>query len=149
MRHILKQLTPILQKSLSHTSNKQYINVTQIIGYPHQMRFCSTEVKDKRGTEIYCGALSPQIKSVKLFSITTSIAGIIGQPILLSKTAELGKIATGAAFCFVGFFTFVTPILLHLITKKYVTTLHYNEERDTYTATTITMFLTKREVIIV
>ena len=53
-----------------------------------------------------------------------------------------------AAVCgFVGFFTFVTPFLLHLVTKKYVTELHYNSTTDEYIATVISFFLTKKKII--
>ncbi|CAD7003981.1 unnamed protein product [Ceratitis capitata] len=44
---------------------------------------------------------------------------------------------------FAGFFTFVTPLLLHFITKKYVTEIHYNPKSDEYTATTISILLYK------
>lgn len=46
----------------------------------------------------------------------------------------------------VGFFTFVTPVLLHVITKKYVTEITYDESTEEYTATTISFFLTKIQV---
>lgn len=45
-----------------------------------------------------------------------------------------------------GFFTFVTPLLLHFITKKYVTELHYNPQTEEYTATTISLLLQKIKV---
>lgn len=45
----------------------------------------------------------------------------------------------------VGFFTFVTPFLLHVVTKRYVTELYYNPKEQEYIATTINFFLMKKE----
>lgn len=46
----------------------------------------------------------------------------------------------------VGFFTFVTPLLLHLITKKYVTHLDYDPKSKQYIATVITFFCRQKKV---
>lgn len=142
MGHIIKQVSPFVQKAILSTSCTK--NITKLLGYN---RWCSTKaVEDLKGRQIYSGMLTSQIKSVKVFSLTTSMAGIIGQPLLYKQIEQMGALASGAAMCFVGFFTFVTPVLLHLVTKKYVIAMHYNDEKDTYTATTLTLLLTKREV---
>ena len=52
-------------------------------------------------------------------------------------------LATGAFF---SFFTFATPLLIHWISKKYVTDLYYNTEKDSYTAYTYTLLLRKKKV---
>lgn len=46
----------------------------------------------------------------------------------------------------VGFFTFVTPFLLHVITKRYVTELFYDPKTREYTAVIITFFLVKKQI---
>ncbi|KAF6201260.1 hypothetical protein GE061_005707 [Apolygus lucorum] len=98
--------------------------------------------------EVYYGPLSARIRSVKLFSLMTSIMGICAQPVILQRAAELeASSAAIAATCgFVGFFTFVTPLLLHSVTKKYVTSVTYDKEADSYTATIYTLFLRKRGI---
>lgn len=95
---------------------------------------------------IYHGVLSRQIRAVKVFSLTSSIAGILLQPMLYEKSQELGGIGMTVAVCsMVGFFTFVTPLLLHLVTRKYVIDMEFDHETETYTASTISFFLyTKR-----
>ncbi|CAO1349979.1 unnamed protein product [Diamesa serratosioi] len=96
--------------------------------------------------QVYYGSLTPNIRAVKMFSLTTSIGGIIAQPVLYNQAIDMGS-STGivVAVCgFVGFFTFVTPFLLHLITKKYVTELDYNPSTNEYTATVISFFLRKK-----
>lgn len=85
---------------------------------------------------------------MKVFSLTTSLAGLIAQPVLYEQAAKLGSSTPViVAVCsFVGFFTFVTPFLLHVITKRYVTELHYDPLTNEYDATVITFYLTKQHV---
>merc|ERR1712086_907763 len=75
---------------------------------------------------IYQGILSTQIKLVKAFSLTTSAIGIGCQPILLmnmqQQSANIAVMAGAGAF--LSFFTLATPILIHHISKKYVTQLN-------------------------
>lgn len=46
----------------------------------------------------------------------------------------------------VGFFTFVTPILLNIVTKKYVINVTFDPDKEIYTAETLTFFLRKRKL---
>ena len=46
----------------------------------------------------------------------------------------------------VGFFTFFTPLLIHTVTKKYVTEIIYDPIKQEYTATVLNFFLTKKKV---
>jgi hypothetical protein len=106
-----------------------------------------TSDQQQKLLKVYYGVLTPQIRAVKVFSLTSSILGVIAQPILLEKGSQIGGIPMVVALCgFVGFFTFVTPLLLHWITKKYITELHYDEQKDEYIATTITFFLRQKKV---
>lgn len=103
---------------------------------------------DETGAEIiYTGKFKSRVLRVKLFSFSTSIMGVSATPILLQKSSELGgtALATVAGFmCAV--FTFLTPMLLHFITKKYVIQITHNPATDEYVATTISFFLMKNEV---
>ena len=78
----------------------------------------------------------------------TSAIGIGCQPILLfnmqQNSANIAVMAGAGAF--LSFFTFATPILIHQISKKYVTQLNYNKLEDTYTAMTYSFFLRRKEV---
>lgn len=103
--------------------------------------------EDGQLQRVYYGSLAPRMKLVKLFSLTTSLAGIAAQPILMEQGMKIGGTGMAVALCTVGgFFTFVTPLLLHFITKKYVTELHYNPVTEEYTATTISIILMKIKV---
>ena len=121
---------------------------------PHQAVVMSKYLSSKSDPppnpkRIYYGSLTPQIRAVKVFSLSTSIAGLFAQPILIEQTSKMGG-STGVliAVCgFVGFFTFVTPMLLHLITKKYVTEIEYDPITEEYMAIVISFLLTKKQVI--
>lgn len=97
--------------------------------------------------KIYYGTLTPKIQAVKVFSLTTSVVGLAVQPMLMEQGAKLGGTPMVVFMCgFAGFFTFVTPLILHFVTKKYVTEIHYDAGSQEYTATTISFLLTKKQV---
>lgn len=110
----------------------------------------SDTASDGHGFKVYNGILTPQIRMVKVFSLATSLGGIVAQPILLEQASKIGGTPMIVAICgFAGFFTFVTPLLLHLITKRYVTELHYDDAKKEYTASTITFLLQKQMVSVI
>lgn len=103
---------------------------------------------DENGAEIvYTGKFQKRILRVKLFSLGTSFMGIAAQPTLLKKGLEIGGTGLATFLCsLAGIFTFVTPVLLHFITKKYVIKITHDPKTDEYVATTISFFLMKNEV---
>ncbi|KPJ08219.1 Transmembrane protein 70-like, mitochondrial [Papilio machaon] len=103
--------------------------------------------EDNKLERIYYGPLTPQIKAVKIFSLSSSAAGLVAQPIILREASTIGSTSLLIAICsVVGFFTFVTPLLLHVITKKYVTEVYYNPETMSYTAVTLNFFLVPKKL---
>lgn len=69
------------------------------------------------------------------------------QPVLYREVTALDSVPIAvAAYSLVGFFTVATPILLHLITKKYVTTMEYDKVNDVYSAVTYNFFCIPKEV---
>lgn len=107
----------------------------------------ATNVESEALQRVYYGSLSSRMKAVKVFSLTTSLAGLAAQPILMEQGMKLGGTGMAVFLCgFAGIFTFVTPFLLHFITKKYVTEIHYNPQTDEYVATTISIILQKIQV---
>jgi transmembrane protein 70 len=51
-----------------------------------------------------------------------------------------------ALYSAVGIFTFVTPFLIHFITKKYVTDIMFDPVTEEYTASVYKFFPIKRKV---
>ena len=131
-------------KNLSAATSKLCPKVDSNQQNPENLGKCTAE----HDQTIYEGILSTQIKLVKAFSLTTSAIGISCQPFLFLKmqtaTANVAVMAgTGA---FMAFFTFATPMLIHHVSKKYVTELNYNQLEDSYTAITYSLFLRRKEV---
>ncbi|XP_075229036.1 transmembrane protein 70 homolog, mitochondrial [Lycorma delicatula] len=97
--------------------------------------------------EVYRGSICNYVYRVKAFSLMTSVFSLATQPFILNRALESEEvnIAIIVGSCtFVGFFTFVTPLLLHLITKKYILRLHYCPKTNSYTATTYSFFLNNK-----
>uniref|UniRef100_A0A1B0D8R8 Transmembrane protein 70 n=1 Tax=Phlebotomus papatasi TaxID=29031 RepID=A0A1B0D8R8_PHLPP len=118
-------------------------------GIPNERRHNLTSVRyssnnaEEGAEKVYSGPLTGKMKAVKVFSLTTSITGIAAQPIVIEQASNLGGTPLVVLMSgFVGFFTFVTPVLLHWITKKYVTAMTFNPKNEEYIATTISFFLT-------
>jgi len=99
--------------------------------------------------EIYRGILATQIKLVKGFSLTTSLISLSCQPVLyytLQSGSEKPMALMLGMGAFMSFFTFATPLLVHYVSKKYVTEMYYNRVTDTYTAITYSLFLRKNQI---
>jgi len=107
------------------------------------------EEHDDPEKTIYRGILSAQIKLVKSFSLMTSVIGLGCQPLIYLKVSAAGSaslpfVVAGGAF--LSFFTFATPLLIHWVSKKYVTEMLYNRIENTYTAVTYSFLLRKKEI---
>jgi transmembrane protein 70 len=101
----------------------------------------------KGSIQVYYGNLTPQIRAVKIFSLLSSVTGLATQPVLVHQVQNLGTPTVVALFGVVGFFTFVTPFLLHMITKKYITYIYFDSGAGNYSAIYLTFFLREKKVI--
>lgn len=104
----------------------------------------SRTIGDEKHIVVYQGRLEKDIFRVKVFSMSTSVLGLVFQPILYQYASSLPLLIGACSVA--GFFTFVTPVLLHQLTKKHVNRVTYNEAEDTYTAHTTTFFFQKRQI---
>ncbi|XP_053323033.1 transmembrane protein 70, mitochondrial [Spea bombifrons] len=114
------------------------------------VRFTNTASGSSEGGRlIYVGNLGRAVLGVKFFSYSTSVFSACVVPYLMLKTGiGVDSIALKVVFCsFVGFFTFITPVTLHMITKGYVIRLYHNSDTDTYTAVTYNALLTEKKTV--
>ncbi|XP_018324731.1 transmembrane protein 70 homolog, mitochondrial [Agrilus planipennis] len=139
----------------SKSLNKIAINCTNCIQIRNFSRTATNFNKNKENDtlknseriRVYTGPLATQVRLVKYFSLMTSALGLAVQPLLYKATIKMANMPIMiAAYSFVGFFTLGTPILLHLIAKKYVIHLDYKPETGTYIATTLNFFSIKKEL---
>lgn len=135
----VKQLHAVGRSVLLNNSNK-------VPSFCSSIRCVSTETPSTEGQLIYTGNLGTAVRGVKFFSYSTSGASLFLMPQILLKTGlGVQSFALQAAFCgIIGFFTFLTPVLLHLVTRGYVIRLYHHPDTDTYTAVTYSVFLTEK-----
>ncbi|XP_032687777.1 transmembrane protein 70 homolog, mitochondrial [Odontomachus brunneus] len=116
----------------------------------YNLRCFSTKVNEKapnRISEIYYGNLTKNIRSLKIFSLITSIGGLLFQPFFYMKAVENGNTeAVIGIFALISFIAVSTPILLNLVTKKYVTHIYYDPSEDKYIANTYNLFVVKKKL---
>ncbi|XP_062843882.1 transmembrane protein 70, mitochondrial [Trichomycterus rosablanca] len=119
----------------------------KVLPYTYR-RWCSSTPKSTNdGVLIYSGNLGKAVLGVKFFSYSSSMFSLCLMPYILTKTGlGVSSLALKVAFCgFIGFFTFLTPVLLHLVTKGYVVRLYHNRETDVYTAVTYNALLVEKK----
>lgn len=100
----------------------------------------------EHGDLAYVGTISNMVKFVKTFSLSTSIIGLAFQPIVYQSMEKLPlwlrAILTGG----VSFFIFVTPLLIHFITSRYVLHLYYRPDTGVFTASTYNLFVREKQI---
>ncbi|XP_010752655.1 transmembrane protein 70, mitochondrial isoform X1 [Larimichthys crocea] len=130
----------------SRAFRRSLLNVDMVLSHCLSTHRVSTVTHSEDGNLIYTGNMDRVVRGIKLFSYSTTGASLFVMPYILMKTGlGLQSFAMQAAFCgFIGFFTFLTPILLHLITMGYVSRLYHNPDKDTYTAITYSFFLSEK-----
>ncbi|XP_050771647.1 transmembrane protein 70, mitochondrial [Gymnogyps californianus] len=103
----------------------------------------------EHGRLVYKGNLAKAVLGVRFFSYSTSIFNLFMVPYIMLKTGiGFESLLIQAAFYgLIGFFTFVTPVTLHILTKGYVIRLYYKDEMDTYTAITYNAILAEKATV--
>ncbi|GAB1606589.1 transmembrane protein 70 homolog, mitochondrial-like [Argonauta hians] len=99
-----------------------------------------------KGKLIYGGPLTKTIKAVKLFSITSSGLGLVFQPFLFYKTPDTSVALKAGVSVFFAFFILVTPLLIHMVSRKYVTDLYFDEHSKIFTAATFNLLSFRKEL---
>ncbi|KAM4552528.1 transmembrane protein 70, mitochondrial [Odontesthes bonariensis] len=132
-----------------HADRRSFPILKQVLSECPTSRCLSTMPHSEHENLIYSGSLGSAVRGVKMFSYSTSGASLFLMPKILLKTGlGVKSLVMQVAFCgFIGFFTFLTPVLLHVITKGYVIRLYHNPDRDTYTAITYSVFLTEKKYV--
>ncbi|XP_062424517.1 transmembrane protein 70, mitochondrial [Rhea pennata] len=103
----------------------------------------------EHGRLIYTGNLAKAVLGVRFFSYSTSVFNLFMMPYIILKTGiGFESLFVQAAFYgLIGFFTFITPITLHILTKGYVIRLYYKADMDTYTAITYNAILAEKATV--
>ncbi|XP_042354059.1 transmembrane protein 70, mitochondrial [Plectropomus leopardus] len=133
-----------------HAGRRSFLNNSlKVQSLCPSTRCLSTAPHSEDGNLIYTGSLGLAVRGVKFFSYSTSAASLAIMPQILLKTGiGVQSVILKAAFCgLIGFFTFLTPVLLHFVTKGYVIRLYHNPHTDTYTAITYNVLLMEKKTV--
>lgn len=116
---------------------KNYENIDEESGLPLQ--------HPKKGTLVYTGRMSKIVRNLKILSLSTSLFSIGCQPFIMQAARDDMMVKAGilSTMCLM---IFSTPVLLHFVTRKYVTDIYFNEETCTFTLAKKTFFLRRKEV---
>lgn len=93
--------------------------------------------------KIYTGPAGKKIFLLKIMSLTTSVTAVCLEVGLYVSDAS---VATKVGFSVAGLLTFSTPFLGHIILRKYVSEMYYDDTTDSYTAVVYTLLATKKYV---
>lgn len=158
-RNITKKHVPrkfFYKASLVTTSPLQQIKISSLICCRGQRGMCTRIQVDQftqlpledpqKGQLIYSGPLTRTIRAVKILSLSTSTLGLCMQPVILMRSAEASLFLKIAFSSFFSFFIFITPLLIHMISKKYVTGAYFEPNSKTFTASKYSFFCRSLEM---
>lgn len=105
-------------------------------------RFCRTSSSGESNWRVvYEGPLSRAVKRVKIFSLTTASASMIGCPILVffgkQSVPLVGKLAIAGLLGIVGM---ATTLFLHAFTRTYVHKAYFNPKEQKFALETFSLF---------
>lgn len=150
LRHcILSRKKLLAQKFLlfhHNVSSHTYVNNNiKTLGSILHTKHFSTE-NDKE--HIYKGALTNRIRNLKIFSYTTSFISICLQPVIYMKAIEDDNLTTlTIMLAFMNLTAIGSPLVVHWLTRRYVTDMYYYPKQDIYVAEVYNMFLKKKQIM--
>lgn len=94
---------------------------------------------------VYRGPLRSAVRAVKIFSLTTCAAALVGGPILVTlgnpSVPLLGRVLMTSVVMLIGI---STTLILHWLMKGYVIEMHFDPKSEHLRAYTLTMLAGKR-----
>ncbi|CAF0819282.1 unnamed protein product [Adineta steineri] len=104
--------------------------------------------QDFLGKLVYTGKLDKPFRAAKSLSLASSLGGAICYPIMLPKIlAETSSIFMAIGYTIISAtFVLLTPSLLQFISKRYLTSLYYHEQRDEFTGFYKNFFMMERQI---
>ncbi|XP_076249474.1 transmembrane protein 70 homolog, mitochondrial [Calliopsis andreniformis] len=135
-----------VERSLTYFT-KSSGNIKKFIPAVQVKYFSSQEDTEPDKIAVYKGTLAKRFRNLKAFSLLTSCTALLVQPFLYLKAIENDNIVVVTiAFGTVAIFAIGTPLMIHIIAKKYVTDLYYYPKENKYVAEIYTLFLRKKQI---
>lgn len=90
---------------------------------------------------VYTGPLNGAVRAIKMFSLSTAVASLVGSPVLVAYGSVAVPLAARVAMSSIVLtIGLSTTLILHWIAKAYVTQLFYNPATQTVAAHTLNLF---------
>lgn len=90
---------------------------------------------------VYTGPLNGAVRAIKMFSLSTAVASLLGSPVLVvygsAAVPFAARVAMSSIVLAIGL---STTLILHWIAKAYVTQLFYNPATQSVAAHTLNLF---------
>ena len=99
----------------------------------------------EKGILLYSGRMTKVVRNLKIVSLSTSLVSGGCQPLIVAAAKDDFMVTAGilSTMCLV---VFSTPVLLHFVTRKYVTDIYYNEDTKIFTLARKSFFIRRKEV---
>lgn len=99
------------------------------------------------GRLVYTGKLDKPFRAAKSLSLASSLGGAICYPIMLPRILQETSIYMAIAYSIISAtFVVLTPSLIQMICKRYLTSLYYNEKTGEFTGFYKNFFMMERQV---
>lgn len=146
-KHSLHFSLPKLLSSFSanHTLFKQSLSINRLSISTSKGNIQITN-NNTKGELVYKGAISGMIKSVKIFSLSTSFLGLCFQPMFWFNEQAIPLVFKVAFGGIINFCIFLNPFIIHYIAKKYVLDLYWNQETGVFVASTWSFLVRRKEI---
>ncbi|CAL4067445.1 unnamed protein product, partial [Meganyctiphanes norvegica] len=131
--------------TLPECRNTQMLVPTRSISI-HQALQQSSNSGNNNFFGVFYGIPFPKVSLLSIFRAGCRLTRGITNKFCLVKFFSTSVGLVVAVGSFVGFFTFVTPLLIHWLTKKYVMKIEYDPKTDMYSATTLSFFLREKKI---
>lgn len=99
------------------------------------------------GKLVYTGKLDKSFRAAKSLSLASSLGGAICYPVMLPKILEETSIFLAIGYTIISAtFVLLTPSLIQMICKRYLTSLYYDDKTGQFTGFYKNFFMMKREI---
>ena len=129
--------------SLKHRQKPSSMNINGA----NRLIKCEELRQQLLGKLVYIGRLDKPFKVAKSLSLTSSIGGALCYPLMLLRILE--ETSTLIAFGYTiitAMFVLLTPSLMQLICKRYLTSLYYHEQTEQFTGFYKNFFMIEKQI---
>jgi transmembrane protein 70 len=137
-------IPPVIETaSLEHLRDSPPIDIK----HDNQLSKRENSRQELLGKLVYVGKLDKPFKAAKSLSLASSIGGAVCYPIMIPKILEEASIYVAIGYTIISAtFVLLSPSLIQLICKRYLTSLYYQENTGQFTGFYKNFFMIERQI---